>query len=365
MEVTLLGMVALVAWSISSVRERGVGFSKFFAWSDYALTSCRSVVIYLKLALWPNPLVFDYGLKVIHSVKDAMPYALLLAALLIVVAVLCWHRPTIGFAGAWFFVILCPTSSVIPVALMPTAESRVYLPLAAVVSLGVIGLYSLFGKRSFAVFAALAVGLCWLSIRRNEDYHSEVAIWSDTVAKRPDNARALCYLGYALAKIPGRLPDAVADYRAALEIAPHYLDPHIQLGEILAKIPGRLSEAVTEYEMAIQLEPDNADISMIVLSPFWKSAVHGLTSLLLVVSGPSTFIYLLVWPFACFRREDLARLIPGWRDSAPTLTARAATSATPGTRAAARPCKSSATARAAAARASTTSNCIPRRPPSR
>jgi hypothetical protein len=117
--------------------------------------------------------------------------------------------------------------------------------------------------------------------------------------------------------------------------------------------------------LAVYLADHASDISMIVLSPFWKSAVHGLTSLLLVVSGPSTFIYLLVWPFACFRREDLARLIPGWRDSAPTLTARAATSATPGTPAAARPCKSSVTAHASAARCSTASTCISRHPPSR
>jgi hypothetical protein len=61
-----------------------------------------------------------------------------------------------------------------------------------------------------------------------------------------------------------------------------------------------------------------SDISMIVLSPFWKSAVGRLTNLLLVVSGPSILVYLFIWPLACFRREELARLIPGWRVSTPS-----------------------------------------------
>jgi hypothetical protein len=64
--------------------------------------------------------------------------------------------------------------------------------------------------------------------------------------------------------------------------------------------------------LGVYLADHASDISMIVLSPSWKWAVHGLTSLLLVVSGPSTFIYLLVWPFACFRREDWAYLGLGW-----------------------------------------------------
>jgi hypothetical protein len=69
--------------------------------------------------------------------------------------------------------------------------------------------------------------------------------------------------------------------------------------------------------LTVYLADHASDISMIVLSPFWKSAVSGLTNLLLVVSGPSTFFYLLVWPFACFRRENLARLVPGWGGSIP------------------------------------------------
>jgi hypothetical protein len=60
---------------------------------------------------------------------------------------------------------------------------------------------------------------------------------------------------------------------------------------------------------------------MIVLSPFWTWAARGLLELLLVVSGPSIFIYLFVWIFACFRREDLARWVLGWRGLTPEAAA--------------------------------------------
>jgi hypothetical protein len=71
------------------------------------------------------------------------------------------------------------------------------------------------------------------------------------------------------------------------------------------------ANALLALTLGVYLADHASDISMIVLPPFWKWAAGALTRLLLVVSGPSTFIYLLVWPFACFRREDIARLIPG------------------------------------------------------
>ena len=75
---------------------------------------------------------------------------------------------------------------------------------------------------------ALALGL--LTARRNEDYRSELAIWSDTVAKRPDNERAHSNLGVAWSKIPGRLNDAIAQYEEALRLKPDYAEAHNNLG---------------------------------------------------------------------------------------------------------------------------------------
>jgi tetratricopeptide (TPR) repeat protein len=183
---------------------------------------------------------------------------MVLAVLVAGTVVALWRRPVLGFAGAWVFVILAPASSVVPLAGQPMAEHRMYLPLAAVIGLGALGLYARMGRRSLLVFAAAAVGLGWLTIQRNKDYRSELAIWSDTVAKRPNNERAHNNLGLALEKLPGRLQDAAGQYEAALRLKPDYFEAHHNLGLAWSQLPGRHQDAIAQYEAALRLKPDFA-----------------------------------------------------------------------------------------------------------
>jgi tetratricopeptide (TPR) repeat protein len=249
----------LLARLMTGLNQRGVGFDKGATWWSYALVSCRSVVFYLKLAIWPHPLVFDYGFNVVQNPAMVLPYVPILAVLLASTAIALWRWPPLGFVGAWFFVILAPSSSVIPLTEQPMAESRIYLSLAAVVGLVVLGLYTWIGRRSLIIFVAAAVGLGWLTIQRNKDYRSGLAIWSDTLAKRPDNSRAHNNLGLVLLKIPGRSPEAISHYEAALRINPDDAEAHNNLGEALANIPGQLPEAISHYETALRLNPDLAE----------------------------------------------------------------------------------------------------------
>jgi tetratricopeptide (TPR) repeat protein len=238
--------------------QRDVGFDRGVTWWSYALTSCRSVVLYLKLAFWPHPLVLDYGSDVVHHMPEVAPYMLILAGLIAATAMALWRRPVIGFAGAWFFVILAPASSVIPVAGQPMAEHRMYLPLAAVVLLVLSVLYRLLGRRAVYAGAGLAILLIALTFRRNQDYQNEIGLWRDTVAKQPDNARARNNLGLALINVPGHLPEAMAECQAALRLKPDYAEAHNNLGLALSQVPGHLPDAAAEFEAALRLKPDNA-----------------------------------------------------------------------------------------------------------
>ena len=254
-----LGLAAMWVLLLADLRrglhQQGVGFDQGVTWWSYALASCQSVLLYLKLAFWPHPLIFDYGFDVVRHAITILPYALVLVLLVAGTAIASWRWPVIGFAGAWFFVILSPTSSIVPVALQPMAEHRMYLSLAAVIGWAVLGLYMWMGRRSLVLFAIMAVGLGWLTVQRNKDYRSELSIWSDTSAKRPDNPRAHSNLGAVLERIPGRLPDAIAEYEAALRINPDAPEAHNNLGSALADIPGRLPEAISEYETALRIKP--------------------------------------------------------------------------------------------------------------
>jgi tetratricopeptide (TPR) repeat protein len=254
----LAGTWLLLARLMTGLNQRGVGFGDAVKWWNYALTSCRSVVLYLKLAIWPHPLVFDYGTNsiVVQHATEIVPYALLLAVLLVGTAIALWRWPVVGFAGVWLFLILTPTSSVVPVILSPMAEHRMYLSLAAIVAVVVLGLHRWMGRRSLILFAAIAVGLGCLTIHRNKDYYTKVSIWRDVITKRPGNERAYLNLGIELSKIPGRMPDAIAEYQAALVIKPDFAEAHGNLGYALSKIPGRLLDAVPEYEAALRIKPD-------------------------------------------------------------------------------------------------------------
>jgi tetratricopeptide (TPR) repeat protein len=242
-----------------SPHNRAVGFGKGVAWWAYGLTECRAIVRYLALAFWPSPLVFDYGTHVTNRLAEVWPQALALISLLTATFVALRRLPAAGFAACWFFLILAPTSSIVPVVAQPMAENRLYLPLVGVAAFAVLGVFALVGRWSLPVFALVAAGLGLTTIQRNQDYTSEQVIWSDTVAKRPNNARAHYNLGVAWSKMPGRLNDAIAQYEAALRLQPDYAEAHNNLGLAWAQMPGRLNDAIAQYEAALRLKPDSAE----------------------------------------------------------------------------------------------------------
>jgi len=141
-----------LACLMTGLNHRGVGFSPDAAWWAYGLTECRVIVKYLGLACWPHPLVFDYGMFVPTPLSVLWPYALALTALLTATIVALRRSPMLGFMGCWFFLILSPTPSIVPVVGQPMAENRLYLPLAGLLALGLTGIF------------AIAQSLKWLCI---------------------------------------------------------------------------------------------------------------------------------------------------------------------------------------------------------
>ncbi len=247
----------LLGWLMRDLSQRGVGFGHSVSWWVYALTECRVIVQYLELAIWPHPLVFDYGMNVVQGAAEAAPYVSIMAGLVAATVWALWRRPVLGFIGAWVFIILAPTSSVVPVVGQPMAENRMYLPLAALIALAVAGLYALFGRRSLPAFVLLAVVFGLLTASRNSDYRSRLSIWRDTVAKSPGNVRAHDSLGDALLDA-GRLKEAIQEYTLALGLDPDDPREHYNLGHALA-VAGRPEEAIARYQEALKLKPDYAE----------------------------------------------------------------------------------------------------------
>ena len=259
LHVALLANWLLLAWLVAGTgwsRGHTAGFGLGINAGAYWLTQFQALARYLALAIWPHPLVGDYGIALVPSAAAVGPQALLILALAAGTGVALWRRPALGFAGAWFFGILAPTS-IVPVATQTMAEHRMYLPLAAVLALATVAALRLAGRRGLLALLALAPALGGLTYARNAVYASERAFWLDVGVKCPGNARAGINLGN-LALARGGLAEAIADYQTALRLQPNLPETESNLCSALTQA-GRPAEAVVHGEAALRLAPLSAN----------------------------------------------------------------------------------------------------------
>ncbi len=246
-----------LAWLMLGNQQRGstVGFGLGMSSWDYLLTQCRALTVYLKLAVWPHPLIVDYGTAV-SRLGEVWGRGLVIVTLLGATVWALWRRPVWGFVGAWFFVILAPSSSFVPLTTQTIAEHRMYLPLIAVIAVAVAALHRLGGRSSLIVGGLLAAGLGFATVQRNADYRSAFALWSGTVANAPANPRAHLNLGEARFQ-QSDYAAAAAEFEEALRLRSAYAEAHYNLGLAQAQL-GRRESAITQFEEALRLVPDYA-----------------------------------------------------------------------------------------------------------
>jgi tetratricopeptide (TPR) repeat protein len=242
----------------------GLGFEELTP-VDYARTQVGVIWHYLRLAVWPDPLVLDYFDWPIARRGSAIMWlaGATLAALALASIGLAQRRHWSGFVGVWFFAILAPTSSVVPIVSEVAAERRMYLPLVAVVVLGASAVWWLTRRaepvRRSPLRATTACVVCVvlgsITIARNHDYRTEVAIWEDTLSKRPGNSRAMENLAVALVRLGDR-ERAAGLFRAALELSPGSADANEGLGGLLLG-SGRRDEGIERLRNALALNPES------------------------------------------------------------------------------------------------------------
>ncbi len=289
-----LGLTAtwlvLAACMASGPRSESVGFGHGVSAGQYLLWQSLAVARYARLTLFPLGLCLDHGdLKHPQLTGSDFVAAMACGATIVVALLLLGRiarrRPPLAFALFWFFLILAPTSSFVPIVTEWCAERRAYLaiigPLGALVATGVC---LLFGRSRSAASPAgeaprgrakLAIGAAGallatsaiLTVARALVYTDVVALWSDSVAKYPEVPRthanlANMYFNEAQAL---KATDRAAAARVAEQALSHYeiatrLDAsdhrmYFNLGLTLDLLD-RDVEAEAAFRRAVQIRPD-------------------------------------------------------------------------------------------------------------
>jgi Flp pilus assembly protein TadD len=213
---------------------------------------------YLRLSVWPGALVLDYGLPRLLGVRDVLPTAIVVLSLLVSTGVALARWPRAGFLAAAVFITLAPTSSIIPILSEVGAERRMYLPLAALVTLAVVGgRYALNLRRptptvQYAAAGVTALVIAALGIRtvaRNAEYAKPLTLWT-TVVDRFPHGRARMALATELVDA-GRHAEAIAILREAVSDFP---DARAALGTELI-LQRQTDEGIAVLRQFIDADP--------------------------------------------------------------------------------------------------------------
>ena len=224
-----------------------------------------SYIVYILKMLWPTRLAVFYPYAA--ELPAWQVGAAALALLTITFIALRWVRRRPWFAVGWFWYLgtLVPMIGLVQVGAASHADRYTYLPavgLWIVLAWGAAELVERWPRAKPAVAGLAAAGcaaclcLTWIQVRY---WENSITLFRHAIQVTSGSYLAHNNLGNALMGM-GRLPDAIAEFEAALRIQPGYADTHFNLGIALeniapAKSPGRLSDAIAEYQAALRAEP--------------------------------------------------------------------------------------------------------------
>jgi protein O-mannosyl-transferase len=253
--------VLLAYLVVREPRPHSVGSIEGWTPLSYLATQGGVILHYLRLAVLPGSLVFDYDWRPARGLAQIAIPVPIVGTLLAWTCIGIARRRPWAFAGAWFFVILAPTSSVLPIATEVAAEHRMYLPVAAVLALVVLGAHMLGARFRRPRLLTVTCG-CLLvlfviqTVLRNRDYESDERIWIETISRRPSNARAHNNYAVDLFKA-GRIDEAETHARQAVNLNPARAQSQQTLGVVLLA-KGRADEGIAALEEARSLDPTDS-----------------------------------------------------------------------------------------------------------
>jgi tetratricopeptide (TPR) repeat protein len=288
---TLAGIGIFIAMKILKTFEGSphVGFDiRGITPIKYLLTELEVLVIYLKLILFPINLSIDYNYHLSRGFFDpetlfslfVLTAVLFFALCLTIISMKTKKKfseakspgPLAAFGIFWFFIILSPTSTIVPLKDL-IFEHRVYLASWGIITSIVIGIYVLFErinitphKKKYSVVSLIGTMiLILLAVAlydRNRVWSTPVNLWSDVIDKYPKNVRGHLHLGYAYLS-EGKYDEALKLFEKALSFSDFRVE---KKSNILLKIGmsqfhlDQIRDAIDTLREAFQYDPVDPDI---------------------------------------------------------------------------------------------------------
>lgn len=269
---------------------------------DTMLTMIRAAGAYVRLLVWPHPLVADYsGMEPSVSLADLRVWvAMAVLAVPALLAVAMRKRAPVATLGiCWLGAFLLPVSNVVPMV-QYMAERFLYLPVAGaalafgacialaerrrtawlrplvavvIAALGIAGaLRAGVWESSETLFRVTVRDTPARAIRPRRNLLAELINrekWSEALPlavelKRVSDGGTVSarhaaeyarHLGYLHLR-QGRRDEGIALLEEALARAPLYAQPHVDLG-MLAGLEGRHDEAQSRFAEAVAMDPTN------------------------------------------------------------------------------------------------------------
>jgi hypothetical protein len=269
--------LVLAACLVLGPSNETVGFatkSPVSAW-QWLMTQAPVVVQYVRLSLWPCPQRTAYDWPVARELTLGIAMHGLTVLALLGATIAAWRtgRPAAvawGFLGASFFLLLAPTSTVLPIVTEIAAERRAYLPMLLVIVPAVfVGgrLATAIARRrrlpagqAAGVLLALTVlALALVARQRVEVYADKGAFWRDAYDERDPDRRSfvagLIHVNHGIRLLDeGHVDEGSAcmDFAMTCE---HPTPAWISLHARSLVKRGRHAEAVARMRRLVQTDP--------------------------------------------------------------------------------------------------------------
>jgi tetratricopeptide (TPR) repeat protein len=225
---------------------------------------CNALVSY---GLYLLKMVWPVGLAVFYPLPEHLTWLLMAATasavVLIIISSFVWRagraHAYLPVGWLWFLGTLVPVIGLVQVGGAALADRYTYIPSIGVFIAATFGICDLadrfqFPQKAIATAAVLILATCLILTENQLRYwYDSESLFAHALAVTKNNHVAHVNLGVALEQ-KGKLNEALAEYRAAEQLAPELYHIHNNLGNLLDNL-GHPNEALTEYRWAVLLNP--------------------------------------------------------------------------------------------------------------